>query len=587
MKVLEILKNFFQEVFKRGLGQSPKVLKEEMMQLTDIEIAQACEMRPIFEIAARAGIDGKYLEQYGRVKAKLDLSYLKDHAEHRGKLVLVTAMTPTPAGEGKTTTTIGLADGLRRIGENAVVALREPSLGPVFGIKGGAAGGGYAQVVPMEDINLHFTGDFHAIGAANNLLAAMLDNHIQQGNALGIDPRRITWRRCVDMNDRQLRNIVDGLGGKVNGTPREDGFDITVASEIMAVLCLATSLTDLKERLSRMVVGYTYSDNPVTAGDLHAAGAMTALLRDALKPNLVQTLEGTPAIVHGGPFANIAHGCNSVIATKTAMAAGDYAVTEAGFGADLGAEKFLDIKCRMAGLTPDAVVVVATVRALKMHGGVAKTDLGREDLSALRRGLPNLLRHVSNIREVYGLPCVVAINAFPTDTAAELACVESECAGVGVKAILSTVWAEGGKGGEALAREVVRLCREETPDFRFPYPDSATLREKIEAVATKVYRADGVNFLPAAEKQLDKLESMGFGTCPVCIAKTQYSFSDDPTRLGAPEHFTLTVRNVKISAGAGFAVVLTGDIMTMPGLPKSPAAERIDVDADGKITGLF
>ncbi len=587
MKVLEILKNFFQEVFKRGLGQRPKVLKEETMQLTDIEIAQACEMRPIFEIAERAGIDGKYLEQYGRVKAKLDLSYLKDHAEHRGKLVLVTAMTPTPAGEGKTTTTIGLADGLRRIGENAVVALREPSLGPVFGIKGGAAGGGYAQVVPMEDINLHFTGDFHAIGAANNLLAAMLDNHIQQGNALGIDPRRITWRRCVDMNDRQLRNIVDGLGGKVNGTPREDGFDITVASEIMAVLCLATSLTDLKERLSRMVVGYTYSDNPVTAGDLHAAGAMTALLRDALKPNLVQTLEGTPAIVHGGPFANIAHGCNSVIATKTAMAAGDYAVTEAGFGADLGAEKFLDIKCRMAGLTPDAVVVVATVRALKMHGGVAKTDLGREDLSALRRGLPNLLRHVSNIREVYGLPCVVAINAFPTDTAAELACVEAECAGVGVKAILSTVWAEGGKGGEALAREVVRLCREETPDFRFPYPDSATLREKIEAVATKVYRADGVNFLPAAEKQLDKLESMGFGTCPVCIAKTQYSFSDDPTRLGAPEHFTLTVRNVKISAGAGFAVVLTGDIMTMPGLPKSPAAERIDVDADGKITGLF
>ena len=587
MKVLEILKNFFQEVFKRGLGQRPKVFKEETMQLTDIEIAQACEMRPIFEIAERAGIDGKYLEQYGRVKAKLDLSYLKDHAEHRGKLVLVTAMTPTPAGEGKTTTTIGLADGLRRIGENAVVALREPSLGPVFGIKGGAAGGGYAQVVPMEDINLHFTGDFHAIGAANNLLAAMLDNHIQQGNALGIDPRRITWRRCVDMNDRQLRNIVDGLGGKVNGTPREDGFDITVASEIMAVLCLATSLTDLKERLSRMVVGYTYSDNPVTAGDLHAAGAMTALLRDALKPNLVQTLEGTPAIVHGGPFANIAHGCNSVIATKTAMAAGDYAVTEAGFGADLGAEKFLDIKCRMAGLTPDAVVVVATVRALKMHGGVAKTDLGREDLSALRRGLPNLLRHVSNIREVYGLPCVVAINAFPTDTAAELACVEAECAGVGVKAILSTVWAEGGKGGEALAREVVRLCREETPDFRFPYPDSATLREKIEAVATKVYRADGVNFLPAAEKQLDKLESMGFGTCPVCIAKTQYSFSDDPTRLGAPEHFTLTVRNVKISAGAGFAVVLTGDIMTMPGLPKSPAAERIDVDADGKITGLF
>lgn len=555
--------------------------------LSDIEIAQACEMKPIEEIAARAGIAEEFVERYGRYKAKIDLSCLREQTAQQAKLILVTAMTPTPAGEGKTTTTIGLADGLRRIGKRATVALREPSLGPVFGIKGGAAGGGYAQVVPMEDINLHFTGDFHAIGAANNLLAAMLDNHIQQGNALGIDPRKITWRRCVDMNDRQLRNIVDGLGGKVNGTPREDGFDITVASEVMAILCLATSLTDLKVRLGRIIVGYTYDDKPVTADDLHAAGAMTALLRDALKPNLVQTLEGTPAFVHGGPFANIAHGCNSVLATRLAMATGEYAVTEAGFGADLGAEKFLDVKCRTAGLAPDAVVVVATVRALKMHGGVAKSDLASENLAALRAGLPNLLRHVANVREVYGLPCTVALNRFPTDTDAEIACVETECERLGVRAVLSTVWAEGGKGGEALAREVVRLCGEERADFRFAYPDDMPLAEKIGAVVRRVYRGDGVAFTPAAKKQLERLEELGFGSCPVCLAKTQYSFSDDPTKLGAPEHFTVTVKQVKISAGAGFVVALTGDIMTMPGLPKSPAAERIDVDADGKITGLF
>ena len=555
--------------------------------LSDIEIAQACEMKPIEEIAARAGIAEEFVERYGRYKAKIDLSCLRERTAQQAKLILVTAMTPTPAGEGKTTTTIGLADGLRRIGKRATVALREPSLGPVFGIKGGAAGGGYAQVVPMEDINLHFTGDFHAIGAANNLLAAMLDNHIQQGNALGIDPRKITWRRCVDMNDRQLRNIVDGLGGKVNGTPREDGFDITVASEVMAILCLATSLTDLKARLGRIIVGYTYDDKPVTADDLHAAGAMTALLRDALKPNLVQTLEGTPAFVHGGPFANIAHGCNSVLATRLAMATGEYAVTEAGFGADLGAEKFLDVKCRTAGLVPDAVVVVATVRALKMHGGVAKSDLASENLAALRAGLPNLLRHVANVREVYGLPCTVALNRFPTDTDAEIACVETECERLGVRAVLSTVWAEGGKGGEALAREVVRLCGEERADFRFAYPDDMPLAEKIGAVVRRVYRGDGVAFTPAAKKQLERLEELGFGSCPVCLAKTQYSFSDDPTKLGAPEHFTVTVKQVKISAGAGFVVALTGDIMTMPGLPKSPAAERIDVDADGKITGLF
>ena len=558
-----------------------------MAHLTDIEIAQSCEMKPITEIAASAGIDEAMLEPYGKYKAKIDLSLPGDESRKNGKLVLVTAITPTPAGEGKTTTTIGLADGLRRIGKNSVVALREPSLGPVFGIKGGAAGGGYAQVVPMEDINLHFTGDFHAIGAANNLLAAMIDNHIQQGNALGIDPRRITWKRCVDMNDRQLRFIVDGLGGRVNGTPREDGFDITVASEIMAVLCLSSSLSDLKERLSRIIVGYTYSEEPVTAGQLKAAGAMTALLKDALKPNLVQTLEHTPAFVHGGPFANIAHGCNSVIATRMAMKMGDYAVTEAGFGADLGAEKFLDIKCRMAGLTPDAVVIVATVRALKMHGGLSKKELDREDLVALEKGIPNLLRHVSNIKNVYKLPCVVALNRFPTDTDAEVDFIIDKCRSLGVNTVLSTVWAEGGRGGEALAREVVRLCEEEKGDFTYSYTDGMSLEEKINAVVTKIYGGRGAAFLPAAKKQLEKLEEMGFGSCPVCIAKTQYSFSDYPAKLGAPEDFTVTVKNVRVSAGAGFVVVLTGDIMTMPGLPKVPAAERIDVDADGRITGLF
>ncbi len=558
-----------------------------MAYLSDIEIAQGCKMQPIGEIAARAHVGDEYIEPYGRYKAKIDLSLLNDKSRKDGKLILVTAITPTPAGEGKTTTTIGLADGLRRIGKDTTVALREPSLGPVFGVKGGAAGGGYAQVVPMEDINLHFTGDFHAIGAANNLLAAMLDNHIQQGNALGIDPRRITWRRCVDMNDRQLRFVVDGLGGRVNGTPREDGFDITVASEIMAVLCLASSLSDLKERLSRIIVGYTYDEKPVTAGELRAAGAMTALLKDALKPNLVQTLEGTPAFVHGGPFANIAHGCNSVIATKMALKMGDYTVTEAGFGADLGAEKFLDIKCRMAGLTPAAVVVVATVRALKMHGGLSKSELAKEDLAALEAGIPNLLRHVSNIKNVYRLPCVVAINRFPTDTDREIDFIIEKCRALSVNTVLSTVWADGGRGGEALAREVVRLCEEEKGDFTFAYEDGLSLEEKIHAVVTKIYGGVGVNILPSAKKQLDKLTEMGFGGCPVCMAKTQYSFSDDPTKLGAPEGFTVTVKNVKISAGAGFAVVLTGDIMTMPGLPKSPAAERIDVDENGKISGLF
>lgn len=558
-----------------------------MEYLTDIEIAQRCEMQPITEIAARAGIDDKYVEQYGKYKAKIDLSLMKENKNPDGKLILVTAITPTPAGEGKTTTTIGLADGMRRIGKNVMVALREPSLGPVFGIKGGAAGGGYAQVVPMEDINLHFTGDFHAIGAANNLLAAMLDNHIKQGNELNIDVRRITWKRCVDMNDRQLRFITDGLGGVANGVPREDGFDITVASEIMAVLCLSESITDLKERLARIIVGYTFDDKPVTCADLKAQGAMAALLKDALKPNLVQTLEGTPALVHGGPFANIAHGCNSVTATKLAMKLGDYAVTEAGFGADLGAEKFLDIKCRAAGLTPSAVVLVATVRALKMHGGLAKTELGKEDLTALGNGLPNLLRHVSNIKNVYGLPCVVAVNRFPTDTDAEIEFITDKCRELGVNTVLSTVWAEGGKGGEALAREVVRLCEEEKGDFRFSYPLDCTIEEKIDAVVRKVYGGSGINILPAARKQIDKLASLGFGGLPVCIAKTQYSFSDDPTLLGAPEGFTVTVKNVKISAGAGFIVVLTGDIMTMPGLPCRPAAERIDIDENGKITGLF
>ncbi|MCI8732811.1 MAG: formate--tetrahydrofolate ligase [Clostridia bacterium] len=555
--------------------------------LSDIEIAQQCKMQHINKIAEIAGIEDKYIEQYGKYKAKIDLSLLKDSKNEDGKLILVTAITPTPAGEGKTTTTIGLADGLKRIGKNVTVALREPSLGPVFGVKGGAAGGGYAQVVPMEDINLHFTGDFHAIGAANNLLAAMLDNHITQGNALGIDVRRITWKRCVDMNDRQLRFIVDGMGGKANGMPREDGFDITVASEIMAVLCLSGSIADLKERLSRIIVGYTFNDEPVTCGQLKAAGAMAALLKDALKPNLVQTLEGTPALVHGGPFANIAHGCNSVTATKLALKLGDYTVTEAGFGADLGAEKFLDIKCRMAGLTPSAVVVVATVRALKMHGGLAKTELGTENLTALENGIPNLLRHVSNIKNVYKLPCVVAVNRFPTDTDKEIDFIISKCRELGVNTVLSTVWAEGGKGGEALAREVVRLCDEEKGDFTFSYDDDCSIEDKIEAVVKKIYGGDGVIFMPNAKAQIAKLTQLGFDKCPVCIAKTQYSFSDDPTKLGAPTGFKVTVKNVKISAGAGFIVVLTGDILTMPGLPKSPAAERIDVSDDGVISGLF
>ena len=554
---------------------------------SDIEIAQSCQMRHITEIAEAAHVDEKYIEQYGRYKAKIDLSLLDETDRKDGKLILVTAITPTPAGEGKTTTTIGLADGLKRIGKDVTVALREPSLGPVFGVKGGAAGGGYAQVVPMEDINLHFTGDFHAIGAANNLLAAMLDNHIQQGNQLGIDVRKITWKRCVDMNDRQLRFVVDGMGGKANGVPREDGFDITVASEIMAILCLSNSITDLKERLARIIVGYTYDDKPVTCGQLKAQGAMCALLKDAIKPNLVQTLEGTPAFVHGGPFANIAHGCNSVMATKLALKMGDYTVTEAGFGADLGAEKFLDIKCRMAGLTPDAVVVVATVRALKMHGGRAKTELNNEDIEALEKGIPNLLRHVANIKNVYKLPCVVAVNRFPTDTDNEIDFIIAKCKELGVNTVLSTVWAEGGKGGEALAKEVVRLCEEEKGDFTFSYELDGTIEDKIASVVKKVYGGDGITVMPAAKKQIQQLTELGFDKLPVCIAKTQYSFSDDPTKLGAPENFTVTVKNVKVSAGAGFIVVLTGDILTMPGLPKVPAAERIDVDENGKITGLF
>ena len=558
-----------------------------MSLLTDIEIAQSCTMEPIGRIAERANIPESSLEAYGRYKAKVDLSLLSQPGRQDGKLILVTAITPTPAGEGKTTTTIGLADGLRRIGKESAVAMREPSLGPVFGVKGGACGGGYAQVVPMEDINLHFTGDIHAIGAANNLLAAMLDNHIHQGNALGIDPRRVTWRRCVDMNDRQLRALVDGLGGKANGVPREDGFDITVASEIMAVLCLARSISDLKDRLSRIVVGYSYEGKPVTCGQLHAQGAMTALLKDAVKPNLVQTLEGTPAFVHGGPFANIAHGCNSVLATRMALRSAEYAVTEAGFGADLGAEKFLDIKCRAAGLTPSAVVVVATVRALKMHGGLAKTELNREDIPALERGVPNLLRHVSNIKNVYGLPCVVAVNRFPTDTEAELDFIIAKCRELGVNTVLSEVWAKGGEGGEALAKEVVRLCEEEQGDFRCCYELDMPIEKKIEAVVTRVYGGEGVSFTTGALKQLRELTELGFGGLPVCIAKTQYSFSDNPALLGAPEGFTVTVRNLKVSAGAEFIVALTGDIMTMPGLPKSPAAERIDVDGNGVISGLF
>ena len=557
-----------------------------MSYKTDIEIAQETVMSPITEVAKEAGIDDKYLEQYGKYKAKLDYNMLRETDAPDGKLILVTAITPTPAGEGKTTTTVGLADGMRKLGKKVMVALREPSLGPVFGVKGGAAGGGYAQVVPMEDINLHFTGDFHAIGAANNLLAAMLDNHIYQGNKLNIDPRRITWRRCVDMNDRQLRFVVDGLGGRVNGVPREDGYDITVASEIMAVLCLAADIPDLKKRLGRIIVGYTYDEKPVTADDLHAAGAMTALLKDALKPNLVQTLEHTPAIVHGGPFANIAHGCNSIIATKMALKLGDYTITEAGFGADLGAEKFLDIKCRMAGLKPDAVVMVATVRALKLHGGVPKTELGTENIEALKKGLPNLLQHVENITNVYKLPCVVAINRFPTDTEAELKVVEDECKKLGVNVALSEVWGKGGDGGIELAKEVVRLC-EQPNDFTFSYEDDLSIEEKIEAIVKKIYHGDGVVLTPNAKKQAETLTALGFGKCPVCMAKTQYSFSDNPALLGAPRGFTVTVRNLKISAGAGFIVALTGDIMTMPGLPKVPAAEKIDVDATGKISGLF
>ena len=557
----------------------------EMIKMTDIEIAQSCKMKPISEIAKNAGIPEEYLEYYGNYKAKLKLDVLKREAPDN-KLILVTAITPTPAGEGKTTTTIGLADAIRRLGKTADIALREPSLGPVFGIKGGAAGGGWSQVVPMEDINLHFTGDFHAVGAANNLLAALIDNHIYQGNKLNINPGNITWKRCVDMNDRQLRFIADGLGGRVNGVAREDGYDITVASEVMAILCLADSINDLKDRLSKVIVGYTYDDKPVTAGDLKAQGAMAALLKDAIKPNLVQTLEGTPAFVHGGPFANIAHGCNSVIATKAARRLAEYTITEAGFGADLGAEKFIDIKCRYSGMRPDAAVIVATVRALKMHGGLPKTELANEDLDALEKGIPNLLRHVSNIKNVYGLPAVVAVNRFPTDTDAEIDLIISKCRALGVNTVLSTVWADGGKGGEELAREVVKLCDTES-SFTFCYEDSDSLETKIEKIATRIYGGAGVSFLPAAKKQLDKLTELGFGSCPVCMAKTQYSFSDDPTKLGAPEGFTVTVRNVKISAGAGFVVALTGDIMTMPGLPKSPAAERIDVDSTGRISGLF
>ena len=557
--------------------------------MTDIEIAQQCRMHPIADIAATAGIDETYLEQYGRYKAKIDPQLLRDRAGRPdGKLVLVTAINPTPAGEGKTTTSVGLADGLRRIGKNAVAALREPSLGPVFGVKGGAAGGGYAQVVPMEDINLHFTGDFHAIGAANNLLAAMLDNHIQQGNALSIDVKQITWKRCVDMNDRQLRQIVDGLGGRMQGVPREDGFDITVASEVMAVLCLAGDINDLKARLGRMIVAYTFDGKPVTAHDLKAEGAMTALLKDALKPNLVQTLEGTPTLIHGGPFANIAHGCNSVTATRMALKLGDYVVTEAGFGADLGAEKFLDIKCRLAGLRPNAVVIVATVRALKSHGGVPKAELNTENLDALEKGLPNLLHHVNTIRSTYHLPCVVAINAFPTDTEAELQLVEDKCRELGVRAVLSEVWAKGGEGGKALAEEVVRLCGQPDAEaFTFAYPTDTTLVSKLNAIVQRVYGGARAVLTPAAQKQAERLTELGFGDLPVCMAKTQYSLSDDPTLLGAPEGFTVTVRNLKVSAGAGFIVALTGDIMTMPGLPKTPAAEKIDVDENGRITGLF
>jgi formate--tetrahydrofolate ligase len=563
-----------------------QIIEEALMEIkSDIEIAQEATMLPIGQIAEKIGVGEDALEPYGRTKAKLDITTLKDRPA-KGKVILVTAINPTPAGEGKTTTSVGLADALSKLGKKVVLCLREPSLGPVFGVKGGAAGGGYAQVIPMEDINLHFTGDFHAIGAANNLLAAMLDNHIQQGNALDIDTRKIVWKRCVDMNDRQLRNIVCGLGGKPNGVPREDGFDITVASEVMAVLCLATSLTDLKERLARMVVAYSRDDKPVTAHDLHAEGAMAALLKDAIKPNLVQTLEHTPALVHGGPFANIAHGCNSISATQTGRRLGDYVVTEAGFGADLGAEKFLDIKCRAGGFAPSAVVVVATVRALKHHGGVAKADLNHENLDALKKGLPNLLQHVENMTKVFGLPCVVAINAFPTDTAAELKLVEDECRKLGVNVALSEVWAKGGEGGVALANEVLRLC-EQPNDFRYCYEVNDTIENKLNAIATKVYHADGVDLTAGAKKQLKRLTELGYDKLPICMAKTQYSFSDDASLLGAPKNFRITVRNLKVSAGAGFLVALTGDIMTMPGLPKVPSAEKIDVDENGKISGLF
>ena len=558
---------------------------------SDIEIAQACTMEPITRIAQKAGIDDRYLEQYGKYKAKINYSLLSENDAPDGKLILVTAINPTPAGEGKTTTTIGLADALQRAGKKVVAALREPSLGPIFGVKGGAAGGGYSQVVPMEDINLHFTGDFHAISTANNLLAALIDNHIYQGNKLNIDPRRITWRRCMDMNDRQLRSVVDGLGGKSNGTPREDGYDITAASEIMAVLCLADDIDDLKARLSRLVVGYTYGkaseQKPVTAGDLHAEGAMCALLKDALKPNLVQTLEHTPAIVHGGPFANIAHGCNSVTATRMALKLGDYCVTEAGFGADLGAEKFLDIKCRMAGLTPNAVVVVASVRALKHSGGVSLGELDQENLEALERGLPNLLKHVSNIRDVFHLPCVVAVNAFPSDTGAELRLLQQKCRELGVNAVISEVWARGGAGGTDLAREVIRLCEEDNSGFTFGYDLDGSIQEKLEQIVKKIYGGSRAVLTAGAEKQAAQLEALGFGRLPVCVAKTQYSLSDDPGKLGAPAGFTVTVRNLKVSAGAGFIVALTGEIMTMPGLPKCPAAENIDIDRSGRISGLF
>ncbi len=572
---------------KKGILRFKNAPENRMEYLTDIEIAQRSTMRPITEIAEKAGIDEAYLESYGKYKAKVDYNLLKQpSAKPDGKLILVTAITPTPAGEGKTTTTVGLADGLSALGKNVVVALREPSLGPVFGIKGGATGGGYAQVVPMEDINLHFTGDFHAIGAANNLLAAMLDNHIQQGNALGIDTKRITWKRCVDMNDRQLRNVVDGLGGRMQGVPREDGFDITVASEVMAIFCLSASISDLKERLGRMVVAYTYDGKPVTAHDLKAEGAMAALLKDALKPNLVQTLEGTPAFIHGGPFANIAHGCNSIMATRMAMRLGDYAVTEAGFGADLGAEKFLDIKCRENGIWPNAVVIVATVRALKLHGGVPKNMLGEENLEAVEKGLPNLLQHIGNIKDVYHLPCVVAINAFPTDTEAELSLVQDKCRELGVNAALSEVWAKGSEGGKALAEEIVRLCEEES-EPSYAYDTDASIEDKLNAIAKKIYHADGVTLAPAAKKQMSELTALGFDKLPICMAKTQYSFSDNASLTGAPSDFEITIRNLKVSAGAGFVVALTGEIMTMPGLPKVPAAEKIDVDENGVISGLF